>query len=283
MFSANEDDVRKSSKRGRTNPKQVGLRCKFCAKVELESQSMASVSYPVSANGIHESVKRWLTIHSPVCKFIPKDVNAKIIELQKTSSTSSRRRYWVDSAKALGIEDTPGGLRFTRDVQNPNNTKRAAEILDGRLKVAKAVNKDREESKSCCGNIVFPEDAEMISPYLYLLLRQVEHCQFTDTDLYIARSKVSLGFNGFQCRHCSGHNGLGKYFPLTPNALRTNSTSQNIFSHLQKCSECPDEIKEELKKKRIENLQSKRCSGWRQTFFDKIWRRLHGDHSQIDE
>jgi hypothetical protein len=249
---------------------------------------MSGVSYPVSSSGIHESVKRWFKIHRPVCNFIPEDVKTKIFQLEKTSSISTRRRYWIDSAKALGIEDTAGGLRFTRDVQDPNNTKIAAKMLESHHTPALSVKKGEQESvslqrKTCGGYIVSPEDAEVITPYLYTLLRQVERCQFTETDRYIARSKCNIGFNGFQCRHCCGHNGMGKYFPLSPKALCTNSTSQNIFSHLQKCSECPDEIKEELKKKRIENQQSKRSSGWRQIFFDDLWRRLHGDETQIDE
>lgn len=277
--------MRKSSKRGRINPNQVGLRCKFCAHVSDDSQGMSGVSYPVSSSGIHESVKRWFKIHLRICNYIPEDVKDKIYHLEKTYSISTRRRYWIDSAKALGIDDTVGGLRFIRDVQDPNNTKIAAKMLEVQHKPAKPAKREEEgisptEGKSYGGYIVSPEDADIITPYLYLLLRQVEHCQFTEIDMYLARSNCQIGFNGFQCRHCHGHTGLGKYFPLTPIALCTNSTSQNIFSHLQKCSECPDEIKEELKKKRIENQQSKRSGGWRQAFFDRLWRRLHGGKTQ---
>ena len=128
------------------------------------------------------------------------------------------------------------------------------------------------------GHIVYPDDEAVITPFLFMLLSQVEPCQFTDADRYIARSKCDTGFNGFQCRHCSGHAGLGKYFPTSLKALSTNSTSQNIFSHLLKCRKCPEDVKEGLKKMKAEKGHwTRRTTGWRQRFFEQVWKRLHGE------
>lgn len=244
--------------------------------------AMSAVSFPVSSSGIYESVKRWTKIHYPLCKHIPAEVTDKISTLEKAPFVPTTRQYWIDSAKALGIEDTQSGLRFTHDVTNPKNAENASKALLGkRLPPSDESFTDEPHDDSSESNtkyIVFPEDDSVITPFLYALLRQVEKCQFTDADRYIARSRCPIGFTGFQCRHCSGHAGLGKYFPTSPKALSTNSTTQNIFSHLLKCRKCPDDLKERLKSLKYDKGRhwTRRTTGWRQKFFEQLWKRLHG-------
>lgn len=126
------------------------------------------------------------------------------------------------------------------------------------------------------GHIAFPQDMEMIPPYVYYLMRQVEPCLFTEADRFVARSKGPVGYPGFQCRHCQGHAGLGKYFPISSKSLSTNSTSQNIHAHLLKCRKCPDVVKDRLVQLKIEKSRAQRLEpGWRKIFFDKVWARLH--------
>jgi hypothetical protein len=126
------------------------------------------------------------------------------------------------------------------------------------------------------GYIVFPQDMEMIPPYVYFLMRQVEPCLFTEADRFVARSKGPVGYPGFQCRHCNGHAGLGKYFPVSSKSLSTNSTSQNIHAHLLKCRKCPDVVKDRLVQLKIEKSRAPRLEpGWRKIFFDQVWARLH--------
>jgi hypothetical protein len=126
------------------------------------------------------------------------------------------------------------------------------------------------------GHIVHREDIEMIPPYVYYLMRQVEPCLFTESDRFVARSKGPIGYPGFQCRHCNGHAGLGKYFPVSSKSLSTNSTSQNIHAHLLKCRKCPEPVKDQLVQLKIEKSRSPRLEpGWRKVFFDKVWARLH--------
>lgn len=286
-FSAEQDDVLKSSKRGRISLKQVGIRCAFCVGEDIEERAMSAVSYPVSSSGIYESVKRWLKIHLPLCKCIPSDVRDKINQLEKANHVPTTRQYWVDSAKALGIEDTHGGLRFTHEINDERNAEKASEkLLLSRCQTKSTLKPAKDENivgSSPIGKyIVFPEDETIITPFLYALLRQVETCEFTDADRYIARSRCPKGFHGFQCRHCSGHAGLGKYFPTSPKALSTNSTSQNIFSHVLKCRKCPEEVKDKLKSLKNEKGHwTRRTTGWRQKFFEDVWKRLHGDLDSI--
>ena len=117
----------------------------------------------------------------------------------------------------------------------------------------------------------------MVPPYVYFLMRQVECTHFTEADRFVARSKGPVGYSGFQCRHCRGHAGLGKYFPVSAKSLSTNSTSQNIHSHLLKCRKVAPYIKEQLIALKEEKSKAPRLEpGWRRIFFEKIWSRLHG-------
>jgi hypothetical protein len=126
------------------------------------------------------------------------------------------------------------------------------------------------------GHIVYPHDMEMIPPYVYFLMRQVEPCLFTEADRFVARSKGPVGYPGFQCSHCNGHAGLGKYFPVSSKSLSTNSTSQNIHAHMLKCRKCPDVVKDRLVQLKIEKSRAPRLEpGWRKVFFDQVWARLH--------
>ena len=128
--------------------------------------------------------------------------------------------------------------------------------------------------------VCFPTDKDLVPPYVFFLMRQVQVCHFTEADRFVARSKGPVGFTGFQCRHCNGHAGLGKYFPLTSKALSTNSTSQNIHAHVLKCRKCPPAVKEELALLKSEKAKSPRLvPGWRKTFFEIVWKRLHGDRN----
>ncbi|KAL7579062.1 hypothetical protein ACA910_019100 [Epithemia clementina (nom. ined.)] len=135
----------------------------------------------------------------------------------------------------------------------------------------------QDQSQSSGDYIVYSNDTGMVPPYVYFLMRQVESCRFTEADRFVARSKGPVGYPGFQCRHCHGHAGLGKYFPVSSKSLSTNSTSQNIHAHLLKCRSCPIPIKSQLVALKEEKAKAPRLEpGWRKIFFDKIWHRLHG-------
>jgi len=133
------------------------------------------------------------------------------------------------------------------------------------------------------GYIVYPNDIDMIPSYVHFLMRQVEPCLFTEADRFVARSKGPVGYPGFQCRHCNGHAGLGKYFPVSSKSLSTNSTSQNIHAHMLKCRKCPQPVKDQLIQLKIEKSRAARLEpGWRKVFFDRVWQRLHGNSDAGD-
>lgn len=257
-----------SSKRGRITFSQVGIRCKFCADKGPQDKASGAVSFPVSIYGIYESVKRWKSVHFCECKFIPTEVKEKMKKLENTACVPTTRQYWVDSAKALGIGDTPDGLRFVSD---------PLEVQD---EIPSNMAKTRFAKFHCSSSendlfLAYPEDEATVTPFVYFLMRQVIRCYFTEADRFLARSKSDIGSPGFECRHCNGHAGLGRYFPCNPKALSTNSTCQNIYSHVLKCRKCPQEVKDKLQRLKTEKQPwLRRTCGWRQMFFDKVWERL---------
>ena len=310
-FSASASDVSKTSKRGRIAIDQVGIRCCFCAHLPLPDKAAAAVSFPTSVAGIYESVKRWQRVHLEVCREVPAEVQTQLSSLANTNVwVPTTRQYWTDSAKALGLVDTCGGIRFgfSPDELRHKSVKTAVTIsgdeekdsgkgirlsVSAGLDPAKVIesaevteswktsitqdNTGKIETGAGSGYIVLSEDMEMIPPYVYFLMRQVESCRFTEADRFVARSKGPVGYPGFQCRHCNGHAGLGKYFPVSAKSLSTNSTSQNIHAHLLKCRKCPDRVKDYLVQLKIEKSRSPRMEpGWRKVFFDRVWTRLHG-------
>jgi len=115
-FSATEDDVSQTSKRGRISLQQVGIRCCFCSHRSKEEAQMAAVSYPLSVAGIYESVKRWQKVHLELCDDVPRDVKVKLQELSTNNAwIPTTRQYWADSARSLGMVDTEDGIRFSVD------------------------------------------------------------------------------------------------------------------------------------------------------------------------
>jgi hypothetical protein len=384
VFSATEDDVNQSSKRGRITLHQVGIRCCFCShlppsgnaiagrdNIESDNDStdggevpsnrgVAAVSFPTTVSGIYESVKRWQRVHLEVCEHVPATVRDRLNALGNTNVwVPTTRQYWADAARALGLVDTEGGIRFSEDpISVKGDVKRIAKVPSGEgpgvehipphyqhhlprfpggevipmgapsglthlrhaafdvssrggrprpssptdaldsmsAKPARAgasqlpplashqqqSQQQQRQVETLGGYIIFPHDMEMIPPYVYFLMRQVEPCLFTEADRFVARSKGPVGYPGFQCRHCNGHAGLGKYFPVSSKSLSTNSTSQNIHAHLLKCRKCPDPVKDRLVQLKVEKSRAPRLEpGWRKVFFDKVWARLHRDQPQV--
>jgi hypothetical protein len=280
-FSATEDQVARTSKRGRITADQVGIRCRFCSHRPVEERPVGAVSFPASVSGIYESVKRWQRVHMEVCEDLPQQVHDTLSHLASSNVwIPTTRQYWVDSAKALGMVDTEEGIRFAEDPYNrsrvlsrspdPSSHYGMSETADGSHIVSSDGMADGKA-------IVVPDDYLMVPPYVYFLMTQVEACHFTEADRFVARSKGPVGYPGFQCKHCNGHAGLGKYFPVTSKSLSTNSTSQNIHAHLLKCRKCPPELKRKLVELKEEKSKAPRLEpGWRKVFFDKVWSRLHG-------
>ncbi|KAL3939918.1 MAG: hypothetical protein SGBAC_005448 [Bacillariaceae sp.] len=288
VFSATCEDVARTSKRaGRLTQGQVGIRCNFCTDCPAKDQSVGAISFPTSVGGIYDAIKRWQRVHLEVCEHVPENVRTKLSTLANSNVwVPTTRQYWADSAMALGMVDTPDGIRFAKDPSEAVSKDfkmiftRAVEPTETTEAANNEAMSTTQGGSSACKYIVTAEDKGTIPPYVNFLMSQVEPCRFTEADRFVARSKGPVGYPGFQCRHCNGHAGLGKYFPVSAKSLATNSTSQNIHAHLLKCRKCPQHTKDQLKELKLQKSRSARMEpGWRRVFFDKVWARLHGNNT----
>lgn len=180
------------------------------------------------------------------------------------SRAGGRRQYWEDSARRLGMIDTPHGVRFSR---TPGDLGEPEQQVSPQICV-------ETSSKP----IVQARDRELVTDYLYLLMDQMETCKFAEEDRIGGRSKIKdneVGFPGMQCKHCQGKAGFGRYFPTSANALALANSDRNIFNHIQKCRRCPQQTKSKLAELSKEQSQAKNRRGLRKMFFERVWQRIH--------
>ena len=116
VFCASKDDV-EAAKAERMYPiveGQVGIRCIHCAvarRGEVDTKGLAA-AYPFSVNGVFESVREFQRVHLDICPNLPPATKTKLTSLKlATSLTSVLRKYYILSAKALGLYDTTHGIR----------------------------------------------------------------------------------------------------------------------------------------------------------------------------
>jgi hypothetical protein len=240
---------------------QVGIRCLYCKCRPVGNRPERAVCYPSSLKNIYHSIETWQRRHSLVCSEIPTWVRQSMVQLMESSKSRAggRRQYWEDSAIRIGMVDTPNGVRFSR----------VPGIIEDHL---------IHDNGFRPQNVVEEEDREMVTDYLFLLMNQMETCQFTEEDRTGGRSKIkdnSVGFPGMQCKHCRGMAGFGRYFPTCVSALALANSDRNINNHIQKCRRCPPHIKNELVRL-SRDQQGKNRRGLRKLLFRRVWERMHG-------
>jgi hypothetical protein len=249
---------------------QVGIRCIYCKNIPVGKRPERAVCYSSSLRNIYHSIETWQRRHSLVCTHISPWVRKSIEELMESSKTRAggRRQYWEDSAKRLGMVDTARGVRFVRPPGDLGPTHQSH-----------VTGQNKSTDKSDGGlPVVQQDDRDLVTDYLFLLMEQMQICHFTEEDRTGGRSKIkniSPNFPGFECRHCHGRAGFGRYFPTSVTALSLANSDRNVFNHLQKCRRCPVQIKKELMRLSEEQAQSKNRRGLRKLFFGRIWDRMH--------
>jgi len=233
---------------------------------------------------------------------MPPDIRAKIEQLKLSSSSrGGRKQYWIDSAKRLGLVDTPHGIHFGRDPHGPLPplTGPSVNSKEGRKKQAEM------ENQMVVGGVmdhqivhedlvpqpipevdprplVFESDKPLISDFLYLTLEQMSPCKLMEADRVGCYKTRKVGFPGLACRHCVGQAGCGRYFPASEASLSQTTTSQTIMNHVRNCRRCPVDIREnlEIMKRARMGPDGKRADkpkhGGRKVFFHRLWCRIQG-------
>jgi len=245
-----------------------------------------------------------LRLHLDCCLSMPHDVRMKIEQLRAScSSRGGRKQYWIDSARRLGLVDTPHGIHFGRDPQGPLppltgpsvNSKEARKKKAPPPKPTPVVTAKVETPVEKAPPVpeelpppppvdtrplVFPEDKELISDYLYLTLEQMSPCLLMEADRVGCYKTRKVGFHGLACKHCVGQAGCGRYFPASEASLSQTTTSQTIMNHVRNCRRCPMEIREclEIMKRSRMGPDGKKSDkpkhGGRKVFFHRLWCRI---------
>lgn len=255
-----------------------------------------ATSYPSLISGIYNSVQQMLRLHLDCCQSMPPEIRQKIESLKVSSSSrGGRKQYWIDSAKRLGLVDTRHGIHFGRDPLGPLppltgpsvNSKEGRKKKEAQKKAEPSPAPEEEVEQIPIPPVddrplVFPEDEELISDYLYLTLEQMSPCILMEADRVGCYKGRKVGFPGLACKHCVGQAGCGRYFPASEASLSQTTTSQTIMNHVRNCRRCPMEIREnlELMKRARMGPDGKRLDkpkhGGRKIFFRRLWCRIQG-------
>eukprot|EP00523_Entomoneis_sp_CCMP467_P002489 CAMPEP_0168763296 /NCGR_PEP_ID=MMETSP0724-20121128/24284_1 /TAXON_ID=265536 /ORGANISM="Amphiprora sp., Strain CCMP467" /LENGTH=1085 /DNA_ID=CAMNT_0008812483 /DNA_START=241 /DNA_END=3498 /DNA_ORIENTATION=- len=314
-FAATEDDIA-APMHGRNKPiilGQVGIRCMYSKNVDPAERGQQSTSYPSQISGIYNSVQQMLRLHLDCCQAIPPQVRGRIEQLRAScSSRGGRKQYWVDSAKRLGLVDTPNGIFFGRDPNGPlpplsGPSINYKESRKKKLEAKAEAEKKREDKKAAkqqaqakeaatqasqherptqppldARPLVYPEDKPLIADYLYLTLEQFAPCTLMEADRVGCYKDREVGFPGIACKHGVGQAGCGRYFPASEASLSQTTTSQTIMNYVRNCRHVPIEIREslEIMKRNRMGPDGKRADkpkhGGRKVFFHRLWCRIHG-------
>ena len=223
---------------------------------------------------------------------MPPDCRQKIEQLKLSSSSrGGRKQYWIDSAKRLGLVDTPHGIHFGRDPHGPLPplTGPSVNSKEGRKKQADLDKLETGDTEELVEQpipevdprpLVFEEDKPLISDFLYLTLQQMSPCKLMEADRVGCYKTRKVGFPGLACRHCVGQAGCGRYFPASEASLSQTTTSQTIMNHVRNCRRCPVDIREnlEIMKRARMGPDGKRADkpkhGGRKVFFHRLWCRI---------
>ena len=253
---------------------QVGIACVHCHHLPAKQRSNRAVCFPFSIGRIYQSVADIQRFHLSECKMVPPSVKHRFFELQKASTKGSKglatRQYWISSAKKLGLADTSSGIRFTRDPSAPLEKAASLDIL---AQVATDVT-------TAARPLVLDEDNSQIAGFIYLVMKQLQPCRFTEADRNKRRLK-DVGCIGVECKHCAGQVDGRKFFWSSVNAVESNFVS--VHTHMMECKAIPLELKEELahlKTLRKEHT-SKLKTGSQKSFFARVWQRLHAEGDNI--
>lgn len=256
---------------------QVGIGCKHCYFLPPRERSNRAVCFPFSIGRIYQSVADIQRFHMAECSMIPADVKARFNELQDASSKGSKglatRQYWIMAAKKIGLTDTSNGIRFYRDPSIPIISK--ADSLDILAQVASA-------SPNLQKPLVLEEDKPHIAEFLYVVMKQLQPCRFTEADRNKRRLK-DVGCVGVECKHCAGQVDGRKFFWSSVNAVESNFVS--VHTHMMECRMIPEDFKQNLA--RLKSLRKEQTAklknGSQKAFFTRVWKRLHTDSTSIPD
>jgi len=128
--------------------------------------------------------------------------------------------------------------------------------------------------------LVLPEDIPHIAGFLYVVMKQLQPCRFTEAD----RTKCQLkdvGCIGVECKHCAGQVDGRKFFWSSVSAVESKFVS--VRTHMMKCKQIDDVMKTKLAHfKTLRKEQTARLkSGSQKAILSCVWKRLHAEGDKV--
>jgi hypothetical protein len=227
-FTATESDIEEQGRKSIALG-QVGIRCIHCRERPPRERGQRAASFPTLVSAIYLSVQKMIRLHVECCPAVPSTIRKKIETLKKSISArkGGQEQYYIDSAKRLGLVDTPQGIRFGRDPYGLVPALESASVSNvgdktvGDCSEKEKVGKEDDVAPEAALNtpdvapedlypLVLPEDKELISDLLYLTLEQVQPCLLIEADRVGSYKKREVGCRGLACKHCGGKAGCGR-------------------------------------------------------------------------
>ena len=94
VFEADDAELAWRSNANIINPRQVGIRCRYCAHIHQRDRAGRSTSFPSSLSRIYQSLTMMLREHFPTCTEMPPAIKERFLALkgQKTSGADQDKR-----------------------------------------------------------------------------------------------------------------------------------------------------------------------------------------------
>ncbi|CAB9510002.1 expressed unknown protein [Seminavis robusta] len=191
----------------------------------------------------------------------------------KIPSSSLSREYWAYAAEKIGMINTDYGITITEEslaAANAMNTFGTTPEHIG------AMQAEGRESIM----LVRSSDQRTLSPYLYLLMNQVEECYLLEPERVGKRKEAPVGLTGFGCKYCikAGRLGFCRVFPLNKRSMPMKVN--DIYQHFQRCPLTPADMRNTLRE--LKRAATKPPLNDRdREFVDQLWMKLGRTGSQI--
>jgi hypothetical protein len=93
---------------------QVGIRCRYCARLPTWSRARGAVYYSATLDGLYQAAQNMAKNHlCRHCRLIPEDTRQKLIGLRDCKRRAAGgKKYWAEGARVLGVRQYNDGLRF---------------------------------------------------------------------------------------------------------------------------------------------------------------------------
>ncbi|KAG7374647.1 hypothetical protein IV203_013742 [Nitzschia inconspicua] len=185
LFEADEEDVRHSTRQGRTQPiklGQVGIRCRHCACLKLSSRIKGASYYSQTIEGVYQIAQNMSKGHlCDKCMQVPKDIRRKL-NIYRTDCRRAikGKEYWSEHIRSLGVyEDTEDCCLRLRHPDRNNRYRRAKK--GGNITSLVDI-KSKEEEKVVASDVLRRDGKEAVMARMDVNIKPKEEDSDADSD-----------------------------------------------------------------------------------------------------